>query len=335
MDSALNPDFFVAPSSNLGARTITFPSSVSSIIENVEGVEQVQLVRSARLMLRGTPAMVVAIDAAKLAQTVRHPPIAGTWDDMYRLTAESQGLIASGTFATIHNVELGEVVELPTPSGLLRLPVVGIINDYSDMQGAVFIERAAYRKWWDDDTVNLARVYVKEGEDAEPVRQRIIEALAGRVRLIVLTNSEVRDWIVTILDQWFAMTYNQIVVAILVAVLGIVNTLTVSITDRRRELGVMQAVGGLRNQVRRTVWIEALSIGVIGLILGTALGAINLSYTLGMVKRDLGGMELDYIFPVSFVLLMIPTILAASFVAALGPAEAAVRGTLVEALEYE
>jgi len=131
------------------------------------------------------------------------------------------------------------------------------------------------------------------------------------------------------------MTYNQIVVAVLVAVLGIVNTLTVSITDRRRELGVMQAVGGLRNQIRRTVWIEALSIGVIGLVLGIGLGAINLYYNLGMVKRDLGGLDLDYLFPLSFVLFMIPTILAAAFIAALGPAESAVRGSLVEALEYE
>ena len=138
-----------------------------------------------------------------------------------------------------------------------------------------------------------------------------------------------------LLDQWFALTYNQIAVAILVAVLGIVNTLTVSITDRRRELGVMQAVGGLRNQIRRTIWIEALSIGVIGLALGTCLGAINLYYSLGMVKRDLGGIDLDYIFPVAFMLFMIPTILGAAFIAAIGPAESAVRGNLVEALEYE
>ena len=93
--------------------------------------------------------------------------------------------------------------------------------------------------------------------------------------------------------------------------------------------------GGLRNQIRRTVWIEALSIGVIGLVLGIGLGAINLYYNLGMVKRDLGGLDLDYLFPLSFVLFMIPTILAAAFIAALGPAESAVRGSLVEALEYE
>src|SRR5262249_57856421 len=132
-------------------------------------------------------------------------------------------------------------------------------------------------------------------------------SLSGHGRLLILTNREVRDWIMKILNQWFAMTYNQIVVAVLVAVLGIVNTLTVSITDRRRELGVMQAVGGLRNQVRKTVWLEALSIGVIGLGLGTGLGAINLYYSLGMVKRDLGGLDLAYIFPVAFVGFMVPT----------------------------
>ena len=181
------------------------------------------------------------------------------------------------------------MVELPTPSGMLTLPIVGIVRDYSDLQGSLFIDRSVYRKWWNDDTVNIARVYVKKGDAEAVVRQRVVDALAGHGRLLVLTNREVRDWIMKLLDQWFAMTYNQIVVAVLVAVLGIVNTLTVSITDRRRELGVMQAVGGLRNQIRRTVWLEALSIGVIGLVLGTGLGAINLYYSLGMVKRDLGG----------------------------------------------
>jgi putative ABC transport system permease protein len=131
------------------------------------------------------------------------------------------------------------------------------------------------------------------------------------------------------------MTYNQIVVAVLVAVLGIVNSLTVSITDRRRELGVMQAVGGLRSQIRRTVWLEAVSIGFIGLVLGLGLGLLNVYYSLGMVRRDLGGLDLDYTFPATIVLWMIPVILGAAFVASLGPAESAVRGNLVEALEYE
>jgi putative ABC transport system permease protein len=298
-------------------------------------VNMVQLVRNARIPIHGTPVMLISIETEKVAKTVKTIPLAGNLDEMYRLTMAGKGLIVSDGFQALQHVELGDRVALPSPSGILTLPIVGIIRDYSDMQGSIVIDQSVYRKWWGDDTVNIARVYVQKGESVSDVRRRVQSALAGRKRLLVLSNEEVRAYIFRLTDQWFSMTYNQIVVAILVAVLGIVNTLTVSITDRRRELGVMQAVGGLRNQVRGTVWIEAVSIAVIGLVLGIGLGLLNVYYTLGMVRRDLGGLDLDYAFPTSIVLWMIPVILGAAFIASLGPAEAAVRGPLVEALEYE
>jgi putative ABC transport system permease protein len=335
MEAVLNPDFFVSPSANLETRAITFPGELSGLIQNVPGVEEVQLVRNARVPFRGIPVLVIAIEEDKAGRTVHQAVVAGTHEEMHRLAHEGKGTIVSDSFAQIHNMRMGEIVDLRTPSGVLQLPIVGIIKDFSDMQGSLFIDRSVYLRWWKDETVNVARVYVKKGEDPATVRQRVVDALAGRQRLLVLTNREVREWIISLMDQWFALTYNQIAVAILVAVLGIVNTLTVSITDRRREMGVMQAVGGLRKQIRHTVWIEALTISVIGLVLGTGLGAINLYYSLGMVKRDFGGLDLDYIFPVAFVAFMVPTILIAAFVAAVGPAESAVRGSLVEALEYE
>jgi hypothetical protein len=65
------------------------------------------------------------------------------------------------------------------------------------------------------------------------------------------------------------------------------------------------------------------------------MGAVNIYYTLGMVRRDLGGLDLDYIFPVSMALMLVPVILVSALVAAIGPGETAVRGSLVEALEYE
>lgn len=121
----------------------------------------------------------------------------------------------------------------------------------------------------------------------------------------------------------------------LVAVLGIVNTLTVSISDRRRELGVLRAVGGLRNQIRGTVWMEAAAIGIIGLVLGLATGAIMLYYELQAIQHDISGMPFAYRFPWTIVAMLVPVILLAALGAAVLPAENAVRGSLVEALEYE
>jgi len=178
-------------------------------------------------------------------------------------------------------------------------------------------------------------VDLSPGAEMPEVKRRILARYAGERQVFVLTNGELKAYILRITDQWFGLSSVQIAVAVLVAILGIVNTLTVSITDRRRELGVLQAVGGLHGQIRRTIWMEAISIGVLGLVLGFALGAVNLYYVLEIVHRDIAGMRLHYEFPTSVMLGLVPAILGAAFIAALWPAESAVRGSLVEALEYE
>src|SRR5207237_1039891 len=218
----------------------------------------------------------------------------------------------------------GEMLELPAPNGVIHLPIVGIVVDYSDQQGTILMDRKVFLKYWNDDTVNIFRIYVQSGVPVPDVRERILAAYAGQRQVFLMTNGELKAYILKVTDQWFGLTSVQIAVAVLVAILGIVNTLTVSITDRRRELGVLQAVGGLHGQIRRTIWIEALSIGTLGLALGFSLGAVNLYYILQIVQHDIAGMRLAYEFPISVTLAMVPTILGAAFIAALWPAESAV-----------
>jgi hypothetical protein len=94
-------------------------------------------------------------------------------------------------------------------------------------------------------------------------------------------------------------------------------------------------VGGLRWQVRHTIWMEATAIGAIGLALGLGLGAVQLYYSVEVARRDIIGIDLGYAYPFGIALALMPVILAAAWLAALGPGEQAVRGSLVEALEYE
>ena len=151
------------------------------------------------------------------------------------------------------------MLEIPAPHGTLRLPIVGIVLDYSDQQGTLLMDRRLFQRYWHDDSVNVFRVYVTAGAEVPDVKRRILERYGGQQQVFVLTNRELKAYILKVTDQWFGLTNVQIAVAVLVAILGIVNALTVSITDRRRELGVLQAVGGLRNQIRHTIWLEAIA----------------------------------------------------------------------------
>jgi putative ABC transport system permease protein len=272
---------------------------------------------------------------SSVAETVQLPPVAGDAREMYRRAAAGEGLVVSDNFAQRQRLSVGDPLEIAAPYGLIELPIVGILVDYSDQQGAILMDRSLFIRYWHDDSVNVFRVYAKPEVGALSVRGQILERFAGERQLFVLTNTELKAYILGILNQWFRLTSLQIGVAVLVAVLGIINTLTVSIRDRRRELGVLRVVGALHWQVRRTIWIEALSVGAFGLILGAALGALNLFYVLEIVHRDVTGIRLEYQFPTMTVLALVPVIVGAALVAALWPAESAVRGSLVEALEYE
>jgi putative ABC transport system permease protein len=336
MDTALNPDLFVMPSQDIVIRTVRFPPEMGPQLAAVPGIGRVQPVRNARIVFRETtPVMIVATDVASLGETARRPPVQGSIDEMYRLTAAGRGLMISDNFAQLQQLGYGDMLEIPAPRGVVRLPIVGVVVDYSDQQGTILMDRTLFQRYWGDDTINVFRVYLAPGAVEDEVKRAILERFSPERQTFVMTNAELRDYIIRVTDQWFGLTSVQIAVAVLVAILGIVNTLTVSITDRRRELGVLQAVGGLHGQIRRTIWMEALAIAAIGVVLGFALGALNLHYILQIVHRDIAGMRLDYTLPFSVMGALVPTILAAAFIAAIWPAESAVRGSLVEALEYE
>jgi putative ABC transport system permease protein len=334
-ETVLNPDLFVVPSQSLDTRAARFPASMESEIAALPGVERVQALRNAHVTFRDRPTMVVVFDMNSMSQTVRRRPVAGDLDEMYRLSASGQGLLVSDSLAELQRLRLGDTIEIPAPYGTIRLPIVGIIIDYSDQQGSILLDRNVFTKFWKDDSANMYRVYVRPQARVADVRRAIFEHYAGRRQVFVLTNAELKRHIVSVIGQWFGLTSIQIAVAVLVAILGIINTLTVSITDRRREFGVLRAIGAVHAQVRGTIRIEAVSVAAIGLLLGFALGAINLFYVLEIIHRDVAGLRLDYDYPVNVALALLPIMFIAAFVASVGPAESAVRGSLVEALEYE
>jgi putative ABC transport system permease protein len=335
VQTELDPDLWVMASRDIGIRTIRFPPTMAPELRSIAGIERVQMLREDRVVFRRTPVMVLAVELTGMVETMRLATIEGDLPTMLRELEAGRGLLISENLAQLQQLSRGDILELPAPGGTIRLPIVGVVVDYSDQLGTILMDRALFQRYWHDDSVNFFRVYLEPGAQLADVRRRILERYAGERQVFVLNNDELRRYILRITNQWLGLTYIQVAIAVIVAIFGIVNTLTVSITDRRRELGILRAVGGLHSQIKQTIRIEALSIGVIGIVLGVCLGAINLFYTLEIVRRDLIGMRLDYTYPVTVMLVVVPVMLAAAFVAALWPAQSAVRGPLVQALEYE
>jgi len=180
VETVLNPDLFVTPNTELANRTYVLPPDVAAGIESLPGVREVQLVRSARVPCHGAPVLVVAAEVSKLAQTVYRRPLAGRREEMGRRTAAGEAVIISDNLAGLRGLRVDDLVELSTPKGLLRLPIAGIVRDYSDQLGTVLLDRSVYQRWWGDDSLNVIRVYLTPGASAAQVKEEILRRSAGR-----------------------------------------------------------------------------------------------------------------------------------------------------------
>src|SRR3954447_18830510 len=196
LNTALNPDLFISGSQNLSDRTFRFPESLGTQLSAVRGVSEVQSVRSFRIPFRGTPVLMVAVNMGSFEARGHRALVREDPRGMYPLARAGQGIIVSDNFARLQKMAIGDMVALATPSGSLKLPIVGVIQDWSDQQGAIFLDRTLYEQHWSDTTANVFRVYVSNGVEPLVVRQRILDALGpSQPRMLVLTNKEVRDWV--------------------------------------------------------------------------------------------------------------------------------------------
>jgi putative ABC transport system permease protein len=295
--NALNPDFFVTGSPTLTGRDYRFPDAMGHELAALPGIREVERMRQGRLDFQDGPILLMATDMAQLGATSPRTALEGRREEMYRRAAAGEGVIASENFASLRHLHLGATVDLPTPAGPLTLPIVGVVRDYADEQGSLMVDLAVYRKYWGDTSVDYFRVFLTAGADADTVRRAILSRFSGNHRLFVLRTEEVRRYVMALTDQWFSMTSVQIAIAVVVAILGIVNSLAVAIADRRRDFGVLQAVGAFRSQIRRAIWVEAATMAAVSLVLGFAFGAIQLYFVLETSSRDYPGLRFDYTYP--------------------------------------
>jgi len=202
-------------------------------------------------------------------------------------------------------------------------------------KGTVFMDRNLYKEYWGDNSVDLILLDLEPGVDRALFKGEINRAMASEQRAFIYTSDEYKRWSARLTDQFFTLTYLEMLIAIFVATMGLINMLVVSVADRQRELGILRALGGLRSQVRKIVLLEAATIALVGFGTGVIAGLFNAYFLVRIAARIIAGFSLRFVFPVTVVLVTLPVVLVVALLAAWWTAQRAMRLRVVEAIGYE
>ncbi|MCL2803485.1 MAG: FtsX-like permease family protein [Micrococcales bacterium] len=186
--------------------------------------------------------------------------------------------------------------------------------------------------WEQINQVAQVAVKLEPGASLDLVHQSLNQAVEPYLTLTVMDRAEFSDSIANQATQMLNMIYALLALSVVIAVLGIINTLALSVMERTREIGLMRAVGLGRSQLALITVIEGVLIAVFGTVLGLALGT-GLAAALPTVFADIGLVTLVINWGALAGLLVVAALVG--MVAALWPAARAARLPVLEAVSYE
>lgn len=331
----LNADLFISTSTLLRSTSYHFSEDLGKQIAALPAVRLVENVRFAIVPFRGDSVAISGGDMAVFLTRSSEAVTGGSKKMEEQLLPSGQGVLISENFAKRWGSKVGDSVHIDTPTGPLDKPIIGMLEDYRSDKGTIFMDRSLYKQYWKDDSVDFINVSLKPGQDPLATKQKIEQMTAGSEHAIVYTNVEFRAWIDSLVDKFFILNYMQLVVAVLVAVVGIANTLIISVAERRREFGIVRAIGGYKAQVRKMVLLEAFSISVVGVIVG-AIGALfNIQFLSRTVSTVLAGYDVPFYFPWLLIVETFPAVVLVSLLAGWVPARHAMQAPVIDAIGYE
>ena len=206
--------------------------------------------------------------------------------------------------------------------------VAGVYEDNEALQPWV-MGSGAYEKLIPPIARANFQVFIKAaaGTDLGTLRTALEKATDGYLVVQIQNRDQYKSSISTQIDQMLATLYAMLGLALVIAILGIINTLALSVVERKREIGMLRAIGTLRSQIRRTIYIESVLIAIYGAVLGVVMGAvIGWALVRTLARWGLG----DPVIPWS---LMLWTLLAAGVVGVLAALWPAVRAAKTKPLE--
>jgi putative ABC transport system permease protein len=335
IDQSIPADLFVTSAAKLaGSQNQQMNPSLARELDGIDGITDVDAVRIMPFELMKLRIFIISLSAPIYEKrgapiiVEGHVPTAAERAQGYVLVSEN--------LARRRDLHVGSSFPINTPTGTQTWHVGGVIIDYTSDQGSIIMDHGVFSAAFNDTRVDTFHVYVADrARDTERVRAAITERVGRKYDVFVLSNAELRTEAKNLVASAFALTYAMEFVAVVLALLGVINTLLAAVLDRTREIGLMRAIGADRGHIVKLFAGEAFFIGLTGGAMGLTVGSVIAWVVTKVVGVQGTGWDFPFVFPTSTAIQMLVASTACAILAGLYPARRAASLDVVEALAYE
>jgi putative ABC transport system permease protein len=308
------------------------PQGVVQSLEHVDGVAAVSPIRfeTGKLKSTGSNTPVTGVDPATVSEALKLEWKQGSAATLDRLG--DRDAVVSEDFASSHDLSVGDRLTLITPRGReVTYRVAGTYDAQVGLVGDVIVTDQSLVRDWESKDIAFAMVIAAPGTDPTDLRRAEDRALAGFPTANPQTIPEFKDEQQQGVNVLVGLIYALLSLSVIVALLGIVNTLALSVHERTRELGMLRAVGMSRRQVRRMIRAESVITAAIGAVLGIVLGIVFAA----IVSRPLAEDGFVFELPIGAIIAVGIFAALAGVLAAIPPARRAAKVDVLRAVTTE
>jgi putative ABC transport system permease protein len=229
---------------------------------------------------------------------------------------------------------VGSRIKLLGPEGKKKYRIEGILkNDIVGGGMGIYLSQEILASDFNETQSEFLAIKARSGSNREALAHRIEAVLEDYPQFTLYSNAEWKAQIESDFNRQYVFFYAIMGVSVAVSAFGVVNTLSMSVFERTREIGILRAVGTTRLQIARLIIDEGIVISLIGCLIGVALGSL-LGY-LFVQGSGAGGFEIDFYYPKLPAFAALLSGLFIGVFAGLLPARSAARKGIVEAVQYE
>lgn len=271
LDKSVGADFIVQSSTG----QLIVPNAAKAL-ETAPGIEHVTNYKVLGAKLTNPDGSTVDEDVTAAdptyPQDLRRETVAGDLTAAYGENAMSVG----DDYATAHGIKVGDTMTVAFKAGdTAKLKVAAITSDDTSVdQGAMYLNTKTAEKYVPADKMPKNVIMFAKAQDGKEKEAyaAVKSSLDAYPQYKVQNQADFKQDLKDQIGQLLNIVYGLLALAIIVAVLGVVNTLALSVVERTREIGLMRAIGLSRRQLRRMIRLESVVIALFGALLGLGLG---------------------------------------------------------------